>query len=183
MGPESPTIIQPELDRIRQRLALSEGGASPAAIAAAVAAALAATLPFANFFALMPPDNGATVAPGAPVLFPQDGPTSGAAVRATAGTFTIPVAGTYLVSTQVSFSPAGQLALAINGVKVAATQIGRATSTTQGVISTLITVNAGDILSVINPGSHATALIITPNAGGDVSEGSVSATLTIRRLG
>ena len=32
---------------------------------------------FADFFALMPPDNAATVAPGSDVNFPQDGPTSG----------------------------------------------------------------------------------------------------------
>ena len=34
-------------------------------------------LAFADFFALMPPDNAATVAPGTDVSFPQDGPTSG----------------------------------------------------------------------------------------------------------
>lgn len=32
-------------------------------------------LGFADFYALMPPDNAATVAPGADVSFPQDGPT------------------------------------------------------------------------------------------------------------
>src|SRR5438552_3469045 len=34
-------------------------------------------LSFADFFALMPPDNTLTVAPGADVSFPQDGPSSG----------------------------------------------------------------------------------------------------------
>ena len=37
-------------------------------------------LGFADFYALMPPDNAATVAPGTDVSFPQDGPTSGAGV-------------------------------------------------------------------------------------------------------
>ena len=34
-------------------------------------------LNFADFYALMPPDNAATVAPGTDVSFPQDGPNSG----------------------------------------------------------------------------------------------------------
>ena len=34
-------------------------------------------LGFADFYALMPPDNAATVAPGTDVSFPQDGPTGG----------------------------------------------------------------------------------------------------------
>ena len=34
-------------------------------------------LAFADFFALMPPNNAVTVAPGTDVDFPQDGPTSG----------------------------------------------------------------------------------------------------------
>jgi len=34
-------------------------------------------LNFADFYALMPPDNSATVAPGTDVSFPQDGPNSG----------------------------------------------------------------------------------------------------------
>src|SRR5688500_14279489 len=33
-----------------------------------------AVVQFAEFFALMPPDNASTVAAGAPVEFPQDGP-------------------------------------------------------------------------------------------------------------
>ncbi len=34
-------------------------------------------LGYADFYALMPPDNAATVAPGTDVSFPQDGPNSG----------------------------------------------------------------------------------------------------------
>lgn len=34
----------------------------------------------ADFFALMPPDNAATVAPGTDVSFPQDGPNSGSGI-------------------------------------------------------------------------------------------------------
>ena len=40
-------------------------------------------LAFADFYALMPPDNTATVAPGTDVSFPQDGPNSGADISRT----------------------------------------------------------------------------------------------------
>ena len=40
-------------------------------------------LGFADFYALMPPDNAATVAPGTDVSFPQDGPRSGADIART----------------------------------------------------------------------------------------------------
>lgn len=40
-------------------------------------------LNFADFYALMPPDNAATVAPGTDVSFPQDGPNSGASIART----------------------------------------------------------------------------------------------------
>lgn len=33
-------------------------------------------LNFADFYALMPPDNAATIAPGTDVSFPQNGPIS-----------------------------------------------------------------------------------------------------------
>ena len=37
-------------------------------------------LNYADFYALMPPDNSVTVAPGTDVSFPQDGPNSGASI-------------------------------------------------------------------------------------------------------
>lgn len=37
-------------------------------------------LGYADYYALMPPDNAATVAPGTDVDFPRNGPNSGAAV-------------------------------------------------------------------------------------------------------
>lgn len=41
------------------------------------------TINFADFYALMPPDNAATVAPGTDVSFPQDGPNSGSDISRT----------------------------------------------------------------------------------------------------
>jgi hypothetical protein len=135
---------------------------------------------FASFNAVMPGDNADTVAPGTAVDFPNNGPTTADVVtRASASTFTLVEAGTYEVNAQVSVSEAGQLQLAIGGVGLPETVAGRATGTSQIVISTIINVGAGDVLSVINPAGNAAALTITPIAGGTHS---VSATLTVKLL-
>jgi hypothetical protein len=194
MGPESPTIIQPELDRIRQRLALLDAGGLSAAqvnaliaagVAAALPAALAGAFPFSNFFALMPGDNAATIAVGAPVLFPQNGPqsTPPAAVRVgapPASTFTVTLAGAYQIAWQVSVAEPGQLQVAVGGVGVASTVVGRATGTNQIVGNTVLQLLAGDVVSIINPAGNAAALTLTPTAGGTHA---VSATLSIRKIG
>ncbi len=60
------------------------------------------------------PDNAATVAAGAPVLFPQNGPTEGGVVRLNLGEFVLPRAGTYSVDFSVSVTEPGQLAIAID---------------------------------------------------------------------
>ena len=53
---------------------------------------------YADFYALMPPDNAATVAPGTDVSFPQDGPNSGTTiVRTGASSFNLTEIGTYQV--------------------------------------------------------------------------------------
>jgi hypothetical protein len=128
----------------------------------------------------MPGDNAATVAANAPVAFPQDGPASGGiAVRVDAFSFTVVNAGDYEVSWQVSFTEAGQLQLALNGAGLPDTVIGRATTTNQGSGNTIVTIGAGQVLSVINPAGNPTALTITTDAGGTHS---VSATLSIKRL-
>jgi hypothetical protein len=140
-------------------------------------------LAFAEFFALMTPDNAATVAVGTAVSFPQSGPTDGSSgitrVIASPSAFTLAATGTYSVSFQVSVTEAGQLALALNGTALPDTVVGRATGTSQIWASVLIQATAGDVLTVVNPAGNSTALTITPSAGGTHS---VSATLVIRRL-
>lgn len=136
---------------------------------------------FADFFALMPGDNAATIALGAPVLFPQDGPASGGVItRASAGTFQLANVGTYEVSWQVSVTEAGQLVLALGGLEQATTVVGRATGTSQISGTCMITTVAPNtILSLVNPAGNATALTITPNAGG---ASAVSAHLVIKMV-
>lgn len=135
---------------------------------------------YAHFFALMPGDNSATVAVGAAVQFPQTGPTSGSVVRTSASTFNLSAVGTYEVTWQVSIAEPGQLQLAIGGVGLPHTVVGRATGTSQLFGNSFITTSvANSILSVINPVGNSTALTITPVAGG---ASPVSATLSIKMM-
>ena len=136
---------------------------------------------FAQFFALMPPDNAATVAPGTDDEFPQDGPTSATDITRTgAGSFNLAAIGTYAVNWQVPVTEAGQLLLTLNGADLAYTVVGRATGTNQIVGTSLITTTViNSILTVRNPAGNPVALTITPLAGGTRP---VSASLVITQL-
>ena len=59
-------------------------------------------LNFADFYALMPPDNAGTVAPGTDVSFPQDGPSSGSSIfRTGASSFNLSEIRSYQILFQV----------------------------------------------------------------------------------
>ncbi|MDB4970769.1 MAG: hypothetical protein JWN44_6458 [Myxococcales bacterium] len=138
-----------------------------------------AVVAYGYFFARMPADNAATVAVGSSVQFPVDGPMSGI-TRMNATTFVLPAIGVYEVSWQVSVTEAGQLVLALNGVELTETVVGRATGTSQLVGHALITTTtASSTVAVRNPAGESTALTITPLAGGT---SSVTAGLVIKRI-
>jgi hypothetical protein len=137
---------------------------------------------FADFFALMPPNNAATVAVGGDVDFPQNGPTSGTGLidRLGVDTFNLAAIGTYQVLFQVSVTEPGQLVLTLNTVEQPYTIVGRATGTSQIVGMALVeTTVINTVLTVRNPASESTALTITPLAGGTEP---VSAHLVITRI-
>ena len=139
-------------------------------------------LDFADFFALMPPNNSATVAPGTDVSFPVDGPASGSGLIASASASSINLGaiGTYQVLFQVSVTEAGQLDLTLNGTELAYTVVGRATGDSQIVGMALVqTTSVNSVLTVRNPASNFNALTITPEAGGTRP---VSAHLVITRI-
>ena len=139
-------------------------------------------LNYADFYALMPPDNTATVAPGTDVSFPQDGPNSGAdIVRVGADAFSLTQIGTYQVLFEVSVDEAGQLILTLNGEDLDYTVVGRATGASQIVGMALVTTTVSNsVLTVRNPAGTAAALTITPLAGGTRP---VSAHLVIMQIG
>ena len=136
---------------------------------------------FADFYAMMPGDNALTVAAGAAVQFPQNGPSSvGSIVRFSPSVFGLLAIGTYQVMFQVSVNEQGQLALSLNGVPLAYTTVGRATGSSQIVGIALVTTTVpNSFLSVINPVGNPVALTVAPFAGGSQP---VSAHLVITRL-
>ena len=136
---------------------------------------------YADFYALMPPDNSATVAPGTDVSFPQNGPIANTSIgRLGPSSFNLGPIGTYQILFQVSVTEAGQLLLTLNGQDLAYTVAGRATGTSQIIGMAVVTTTAvNSVLTVRNPAGNA-ALTITPLAGGTRP---VSAHLVITRIG
>ena len=135
----------------------------------------------ADFYALMPGDNAATIAPGADLSFPQNGPTFGIDVlRLTASNFSLISVGIYQVMFQVSITESAQLCIVLNAGQNPATVVGRATGTSQVVGICLVqTTLPNSILSIRNPLGEAIALTMTPVAGGT---NPVSAHLVITRV-
>ena len=125
-------------------------------------------LGFADFYALMPPDNAATVAPGTDVSFPQNGPIGNTNITRTGpDAFNLAVIGSYQVLFEVSVDEPGQLILTLNGEDLEYTVVGRATGASQIVGMAIVTTTVTDsILTVRNPAGNASALTITPLAGG-----------------
>ncbi len=175
IGPGGPQGIQGEVG--------PQGPAGPQGIQGEVGpqGPAGGVLSFADFYALMPPDNAATVAPGTDVNFPQDGPISGTNItRLGANSFELGPIGTYQVLFQVSVTEAGQLILTLNGADLAYTVVGRATGTSQIIgIALVETTTENSVLTVRNPAGNAAALTITPLAGGTRS---VSAHLMIIQI-
>ncbi|MBQ8340331.1 MAG: collagen-like protein [Clostridia bacterium] len=139
-------------------------------------------LSYADFYALMPPDNAATVAPGTDVSFPQNGAIANTNIgRLGPDTFNLGPIGTYLILFQVGVTEAGQLILTLNGEDQPETVVGRATGTSQIVgMSLVTTTTVNSVLTVRNPAGNAAALTITPLDGG---ARPVSAHLVITQLG
>ncbi|MFN2428237.1 MAG: collagen-like protein [Candidatus Binatia bacterium] len=135
---------------------------------------------YSDFFALMPPDNAATVAPGTAVSFPQNGPSAGSILRAGPSQFVLPDIGTYEVQFVVPVIEAGQLVVALDGLEVGETRVGRATGTSSVTGVSLVTATVpGTLLEIRNPAGNPAALTITPFAGGN---GPSAAHLVIKRL-
>ena len=163
--------------RLERRARLGAAGAAGAIGAQGPAGTV---LSFADFYALMPPNNSATVAPGTAVSFPIAGAASGTdIVQSNATTFTLAAAGIYLVTFQVSVTEPGQFVVAQNGFELPQSVVGRATGTSQIVGTSMVSASAGDSLQVNNPAGGSSALTITPLAGGTHA---VSAHLTTLRL-
>ena len=163
-------------------IAGATGATGPAGITGATGATgpQGPVLGFADFYALMPPNNVVPVAPGTDVFFPQDGPTSGTTVVRFGPTlFELVAAGIYQVQFQVSVIEMGQLIVMLDGVELPYTVVGRATGTTQITGVCLVQTTAGGLISIRNPAGNPSSLTVATNAGGTRA---VSAHLTITQL-
>lgn len=138
-------------------------------------------LGFADFYALMPPDNPQEVEAGSDVAFPRDGANSGDGITRLSDTsFNLPDVGIYQVLFDVAVEEAGQLMLTLNGTDLPYTVFGKAATTSQIVGVVLVTTFSADsVLTVRNPSGTAGPLTITPSAGGTRP---VTAHLLIMRL-
>lgn len=159
---------------------------TPGPVGATGASGISGVPDYADFFALMPPDNAATVSPGSAVAFPNDGESSGTGliVRTGSDTFLLAEPGVYQVTFQVSVTEPGQLVLALNSgagfLEIPSTVVGRATGTSQIVETALVrTSTINSTLQVRNPAGESVALGVTPLAGGT---NPVSAHLVIIRF-
>jgi hypothetical protein len=143
---------------------------------------------YAEFYAVMPGDNAATVGAGIPIEFPRNGPTTNVITRrgGTSPTeFVLPAIGTYRVAFSVSVDEAGQLVLGLDSgsgtIELPYTVYGRATGTSQISGEALVkTTAANSTLELRNPAGNTPALTITPNAGGTHAD---IASIVIQQLG
>lgn len=138
-------------------------------------------LGFADFYALMPPDNPIPVAAGSDVDFPETAAISGTSItRLTDSSFNLVNSGSYLILFNASVTEAGQLVLTVNGDEISYTVAGRSADGSQIVGMSIITTNSENaVITVRNPEGAATAFTLIPNSGGTEP---VSAHLVIARL-
>ena len=138
-------------------------------------------LGFANFYALMPPDNPDPIAAGEDVAFPRNGLISSTNfTRVGDDSFILADPGVYQVLFVVTTNQSGQLDLTLNGEELPYTVFGQNAGASQIVGMALVETTAADsALTVRNPEGTDGPLTLTPTAGGTEP---VSAQLIITQL-
>ena len=174
-GPQGPQGIQG-----------TQGAQGPQGLAGIIGASgpSGTVLAFAHFYALMPPDNAATILQGDAIEFPHDGQSKGGITRFSNREFELQEPGIYFVKWHANLTEAGQLVLGLDdgtGVtELAYTVVGTALANNQMYGATIVSTNVPNAkLSVRNPSINPTPLTITPSAGG---LSPVSASLIIMQL-
>lgn len=149
------------------------------------------SLPYGMFYGLTagtgnggPTNYAATVAPGAAVPFPQNGPAAGI-VRSGPGIFTLAAIGTYEINFKVHTTEPGQLQLRVNGVAVAYTTTPSMNPTAGGhnMVGTgifITTTVINETIEVINPAGNSPALTITSADGASTHANAQS--ITIKKI-
>ena len=120
-----------------------------------------------------------TVAVEAVVLFDSNGPLSGITHAPGSSAINIVSAGTYSVTFSVSGTEPNQFAIAVNGTPNTSTIYGSGAGTQQNTGQAILTLSAGDTLTLINH-SSAAAVGLASDIGG--TQANVNASVLIIRL-
>jgi len=120
------------------------------------------------------------VAIASAIGFDSNGPLLGVTHAPGASSFVVTAAGTYLVSFSTSGVEPSQFALFDNGVVVPGTTYGSGAGTQQNNGQMIVTLSAGDTLSIVNDASAA-AVTLQTLAGGTAT--NVNASVVIEKLG
>lgn len=127
--------------------------------------------------------DGQSVAIDAPVYFNSNGPLLGVTHVAAADPTGFPVnivaAGVYSISFSVSGVEASQFAIFVNGTAAASTIYGSGAGTQQNTGQAILTLGAGDVITLVNHSSAAAVTLQTPSGG---TESNVTASLLIMKL-
>lgn len=158
---------------------ITDAIAADAAAVATLAAALAGTGGLGGYGYIYTLTQAATVAIEAPILFDSNGPLLG--VTHTPGSSAIGIvnAGTYAITFSVSGTEPNQFAIFVNGVPDASTIYGSGAGTQQNTGHAILTLGAGDVITIVNH-SSAAAGTLAPLVGG--TQVNVRASVLISRL-
>lgn len=120
-----------------------------------------------------------SVAVEATVPFDSNGPLSGVTHTASSDSIVVVSAGTYSIVFSVSGTEPNQFALFVNGVAQTSTVYGSGAGTQQNTGSAILTLGAGDTITLVNH-SSAAAVTLASVVGG--TQANVNASVTILRL-
>ncbi len=137
-------------------------------------------LGFADFYAIIPPDNAEPIGPGEDVPFPEQSVIGGTSIgRSSDSSFTLFDSGTYLVFFEATVDASAQLVLTLNGTELSYTAVGRNAGGSQIIGMSVVEAEEDSVLTVRNPISANSPVVLTPSAGGNLP---ISAHLVIIRL-
>jgi hypothetical protein len=120
------------------------------------------------------------VAVSSPVTFDSNGPLLGVTHAPGSSAIVVTAAGTYLVDFSTSGVEPSQFALFDNGVAIAGSTYGSGAGTQQNDGQVIVTLSAGDALTLVNY-SSAAAVGLQSLAGG--TQANVNASILIEEIG
>ena len=137
-------------------------------------------LSYADFYALMPPDNAEAITPGTDIAFSRNGVIANTNIGRTSDTgFLLNATGTYLIMWNASITEAAQLVLTANGAELPYTVVGKGDGFGELTGFTILNIVTPTTVTVRNPINNTTNITLTPNSGGT---DPVAAHLTIVQL-